>query len=360
MTDLDILWQLIEQGRKGDNRGLSTGLSKLDKIIGNIQSGRYYLISGTSSAGKTSLALFILYNIIRKSLDPIYIIYFSLEISSEILYSKLMSLYCAEEFRVYVTVNEMLSYDSILSEEKYKVLLKAKVWLKSVQDKIIIFDKGLSARILYKTTIPLLQKFGTIQESENREVFIPNNSKQKIIGVIDHGSLVRPEEGRNLKQEIDLMSSYMVTLKRKYYVSWMMLMQQNRDSSSMDRRKAELSEPGASDIKDTGSVFQDADVTLQIFYPAREKLVSYRDYKILGEYGLKDRFRSIIISKNRYGIADRVIGTSFYGEVNWFNELPIGREITDFVKYHDISKNVPTEIIDNKKEDSHEQIYYKL
>lgn len=65
-----------------------------------------------------------------------------------------------------------------------------------------------------------------------------------------------------------------------------MLMQQNRDSSSMDRRKADLSEPGLADIKQTGNVGQDSDVVLQLFYPFREKLATYRGYRILGEQGL--------------------------------------------------------------------------
>lgn len=43
---------MIEKGRKGDNVGLSTGLSKLDKIIGGIQPSRYYVISAASSVGK--------------------------------------------------------------------------------------------------------------------------------------------------------------------------------------------------------------------------------------------------------------------------------------------------------------------
>lgn len=92
-------------------------------------------------------------------------------------------------------------------------------------------------------------------------------------------------------------------------------MQQNRESSSMDRRKADLSEPGLSDLKDTGSPAQDADVVLQLFFPFREKLSTYRDYKILGDQGMKQYFRSVIISKNRYGIANNVIGMSFYGSV---------------------------------------------
>ena len=40
-----------------------------------------------------------------------------------------------------------------------------------------------------------------------------------IIGIIDHFALMNVQAGRTLKQEIDLASSYMVTLKRKLPLS---------------------------------------------------------------------------------------------------------------------------------------------
>ena len=109
----------------------------------------------------------------------------------------------------------------------------------------------------------------------------------------------------------------------------------------MDRRKADLSEPGINDLKESGSPAQDSDVTIQIYYPAREKIMSYRDYKILGEGGMSNSFRSIILSKNRYGIANQVIGCGFYGEVGWWKELPKGKEINDFSQYTKIGNNIP-------------------
>lgn len=51
MTELDILWSLINRGKKGENIGRSTGLRKLDKIIGGIQPSRYYLVGAASSVG---------------------------------------------------------------------------------------------------------------------------------------------------------------------------------------------------------------------------------------------------------------------------------------------------------------------
>ena len=70
-------------------------------------------------------------------------------------------------------------------------------------------------------------------------------------------SLVHASEGRKLKEEMDLVSSYMVSLKRRFMISWFVLMQQNRDSGSIDRRKMDLMEPGLNDLKDSSSMSQD-------------------------------------------------------------------------------------------------------
>lgn len=317
MNDINILWYLIEKGKKGENIGLSVKLPKLEKLIGGIQLNRYYCISAASGIGKTAFILYIIYRLLKDYPDkPIYLLYFSLEIGSEILLSKLMSLYCAEVFGIYLTTNNILSFDMQLGDHEYNCLKEAKKWLEGIQDRIIIIDKGLSASVLYSRTKRVFESLGKVEEVENKFRFFPNNPDLKVFGVIDHMSLIQPKEGRTLKAEMDLTSSYMVTLKRIYPLSWFALMQQNRDSSSMERRKAEMNEPGINDLKDSGSIAQDSDCVLQIFSPMREKLPTYRDYKILGPKSLGSRFRSIILSKNRYGIADKVIGTAFYGEVS--------------------------------------------
>ena len=143
-----------------------------------------------------------------------------------------------------------------------------------------------------------------------------------------------------------------------------MLMQQNRDSASTDRRKMDLSEPGLTDLKESGTPSEDADVVLQLYYPFREKLATYRGYKILGDDGLKHNHRSIIISKNRYGVANQVINMSFYGSVGWFNELPPAEEITDFTKYRYESQNIPCknikERVDEAVKPKKEELIYKF
>ena len=338
-SKFDDLFNRIEEGRKGENIGLSTGLPKLDKIIGGIQPSRYYVCAAASSVGKTSLMLYIMYNLLKQETEeaPIYLIYFSLEIGMDVLLAKLLALYCAEEFGIYLTINDIFSFEKPIGNTAYNCILQARSWIESMSKYLIILDKGLNSRILYSETMNILEKFGTKTENS----YIPNNPNQKIIGIIDHGLLMRPEAGRTQKEEIDLASSYIVTLKRKFGISWFMLMQQNRESSSMDRRKADLSEPTLNDIKATGSCAEDADCVLQMFYPFREKLVTYRGYRIIGDNALKQNHRSVIISKNRYGIANQVINCGFWGSVGWFTELPEPEQIKDYSIYQNEQQNIP-------------------
>ena len=259
MTGLDVLWAQIDKGRRGENIGLSTGIPKLDKVIGGIQQSRYITIAAQSSAGKSSLLQFIMYNLLKnkKDTDEIHFLIFSLEIPEHILLAKLMGLYCAEMFGIYLTLDDILSFQTPLSDEAYDCLKQAKLWIDSVSDCLYVVDKMCNCKVLYKETLTFAEKYGKFEEDNGRKIYIPNNPRQLLIGVIDHGLLLQPSEGRTIKEEIDMTSSYMVTLKNKLNMTWFMLMQQNRDSTSMDRRKADLSEPGLNDIKSTGNVGQD-------------------------------------------------------------------------------------------------------
>ena len=350
---LDQLWSQIEKGRKGDNVGKSTGMQKLDKVIGGIQPHRYYLVGAASSVGKTSYVLYMMYNLLKQETDvsPVYFLYFSLEIGEDILLAKLLALYCAEEFGIYLTIDDILSFMTPLNDYAYDCLEKARLWLESVSKYIIVIDSIVSANSVYRHTLQFAETIGKFIQMGNKKIYIPNNPKQLIIGVLDHFALIRCEEGRKLKEEIDTLSQYMVTLKRKLPLSWFALMQQNRESSSMDRRKADLSEPGLNDLKDTGNPAQDADVVLQLFFPFREKLSTYRGFKVLGDDGIGEVLRSTIISKNRYGIANRVICSGFWGSVGWFKELPDPDKNTDFTKFWTERGNIPCKkVLENEDE----------
>ena len=146
-------------------------------------------------------------------------------------------------------------------------------------------------------------------------------------------------------------------------------MQENRNSSDMDRRKADLSEPSAEDIKDSGNPYNDCDICIAIYNPLKHKIKNYRGYQIIADnpsaafQGIRDRFRSAILIKNRYGINDKMVGLNFFGEIGLFKELPKGNDILDYSKYLTLSNSEDINFIDEvkvQKEQSQNNISYKM
>ncbi len=331
----ESLLSQINKGREGTNWGFSLGLPKLESIIDGVNRNTYYLIMSPSGIGKTSSALFsFIYKPISENIDnPNFkVTYFSLEISAELLFAKLLSLHIFYTYGIELSTKELLSRkkDFTLNDEYYKMVEESMEWLKKVEKIITVFDKGLNADTLYKVLLKELNASGEFTETEGRKIYTPKNENLTHLVVIDHLSLCRPSKGRTLKEEMDLISSYLVTLRNMCKISPLVIMQVNRNSTSMDRRKENMNNITLSDSKDSGSPIQDSEVVLALFSPHREKLASYRGYDIKQ---LESRFRVITVLKNRYGESDIEIGCAFYGKVGIFAELPKPEEIYDYEKY---------------------------
>lgn len=325
----------ITLGREGNNWGYSMGLKKLEGIIDGVTKSTYTLIFSTSGAGKTSLALYsYIYKPLMEHLDDgkFKVIYFSLEMSAEKLLLKLLSIYIFETYHIELSVKELLSArkDYTLSDENFKIVKECMPWLKKVENAMVIFDKSLNCKSLYTLLMKELQKSGTFTETDNRKIYTPNDPDTITIVAIDHLSLVRPTEGRSKKEEMDLISSYLVTLRNMCGISPLVIMQSNRDSAGMDRRKAGLNNLRLTDIKDSGSPSEDAEVVLSIFNPFKEKLCTYNNYNI---EKLRGKFRAVTVLKSRYGETDVEIGCAFYGACGAWKELPRGDEANDYDSY---------------------------
>lgn len=343
MTNVDILYKMIDNGRQGKNIGLKTGLDKLDEYTGGLQKGIYTLIFGLSGAGKTAVCLY--YYIYRPLKDnpksDIKYIYFSLELSAELLLAKLLCLYLYEEFNVVISYSELMSWKDILTNEQYEYVKAGKKWLKSISEKLIIFDKTLTSKSFYHTIMSQLSLWGSFEEIDEgrRKIYIKNNPNQWVSVVVDHVGLITCSDGRTKKAEIDLMSQYAVTLKEKCQVSFFMLQQENRTSSDIDRIKAGLTESSSEGLKDTGNTFNDCEVCIGVYYPLKFKLKTWAGYEIINpdpssEFkGLRDRCRGIQLIKNRHGASDKSIPVNFFGELGLFRALPEPDKITDYKQY---------------------------
>lgn len=329
------LMHQITFGREGKNWGYSMGLPKLEEVIDGVTQSTYTLVFSPTGSGKTSLVLYsYIYKPLMEHLEDgnFAVTYFSLEMSAEMLYAKLLSMYIFEKYHVELSVKELLSRKKNyrLSDEYYQIVKECLPWLHRVEQVVKVYDKSLSADSLYSTLMKELERRGKFEEVENRKVYHPNNENLVHLVIIDHLSLARRTNGRTLKEEMDLISSYLVTLRNMCKISPVVIMQANRSSTSMDRRKEGLNNLRIDDTKDTGAPAQDSEVIISIFNPHREKLASYRGYDIKA---LQQNFRVITVLKNRYGEADVEVGCAFYGKTSCFAELPKPEEIYDYEKY---------------------------
>jgi hypothetical protein len=135
------------------------------------------------------------------------------------------------------------------------------------------------------------------------------------------------------KEEIDKLCDYLVYLRNVASITAVLIQQINRDSQSMDRRKAGYYLIQKSDLADSSAPAQSAETILALFHPFREQLTTSCGYDItkLGDY-----CRILQCIKGRYGESDKAIGLSFYGSVGAFKQLPKPDQISDYERYKTI------------------------
>lgn len=331
------LLEEIDRGRLGLNKGIPMGLPKLEGIIDGVTRETYTLILSNSGSGKTSFALYAyVYKPLMEHLDDddFKILFFSLEMNELSLYIKLLSIYLFETFGIQISFKEILSRkkEYILSDEHYELIQQCLPWIDKISKKLEIYDKSVSANTVYAILKSRLESMGRFVETDTRLSYIPNNPNLIYNVVIDHIGLVRPQQGHSLKQEIDLLSSYLVTLREKCGISPVVIQQANREQGNIERFKQGKSAFTINDAKDSGNTVQDCNIMLALYNPNRDSLKTYKKYNI---EILENNFRSLMILKNRYGDCDVEIGMNFFGGINTFAELPKPDEIYDYETYTD-------------------------
>lgn len=348
---VDQLFRQIDDGKEGKNIGLKTGLQKLDYYTGGFQRALYKLIFGQSGSSKSSFVIYTdLYRVLIDYPEAnILHIYYSLEMSSNVLLAKLLNLYLFETYGIEISYLDLMSVRKPLDDSIYQYVLKGREWLNTITKKLIIFDTQLNADSFYATMMNLLKERGEFVKSADgkRTVYKPKDPSLLINVVIDHLGLLNPSKGRAKKEEMDLCSAYCVRFREVCGVSFDVIMQENRNAGSMDRRKADLCEPTPEDIKDSGNSYNDCNICIAMYYPLKYQLTSYRGYKVLGDDGMGSAIRSAILLKHRFGNANKVFPLGFQGSIGRFVELPK----PDLIDYSIYQSWKDEKIEDQKQED---------
>lgn len=323
---INSLFSLIERGRDGKNKGLAMGLPIFEGIVDGVQRATYTCLAGGTGSGKTTFALYayvyrVLVDNMALGLDArrIKIIYYSLEMSAEILLAKLLSLHIYEEYGREVSYKQIISKQEVVDDELYELIVGCQGWLTEICEDLIIYDKALSAEGLYANLRVFSEENGSWVEDDHSEVYTSKDPEELVEIIIDHMGLLRKSKGRTKKEEMDTASQMLIGFRNKCGYSPLALFQLNRQSSSMDRRNANFQEIQLDDIKDTSGPSEDAEIVIAIFNPHREKLANYKGYNIST---LKDKFRALQILKHRLGEADKSVAVNFFGSIGYWRELP--------------------------------------
>jgi hypothetical protein len=329
MDPIEALYSSIERGRQGLNIGLNIGLPKLQSMTDGVQRSTYTVIAGGTGSGKSTFALYsYVYRVINDHLgDNRYrVVFFSFEMTTEIILAKLLSMFIWETYQIEAPYKTIMSRQGVISEELYILVNSCKPWLKEVMKQLTIIDHPIGADAVYANMKAYAGRNGRETTGENGRIHYEPTIENEIVQiVIDHLGLTKIGNNRTKKEEMDLLANYLVTIRNIYHYSPLVLMQINRTSSSMDRRKGGFSEIELSDLKDTGTAAEAAEIVLAIFNPWKQKLNKHADYNIKL---LQDHYRSIQILKSRLGEADKQVAVNFWGSTGIFEELPPAEELS--------------------------------
>ena len=281
-----VFLELKQKALKPSLSGIPSGFFDLDSFTQGFQKSDLIIIAARPSMGKTALALNISSNVIKNLNLPV--LFFSLEMSKEQLIYRLLT----NETNI---TNFRLKTGNIYKDD----------WMK------------LNTTIKYLSGLPLF-----IDDTPNPSI---NDIKTKIkkiifeqnqIGlvIIDYLQLMQNSKFKteNRTQELSQITRSLKTLAREFNVPIIALSQLSRSVESRLNKR-----PILSDLRESGSIEQDADLVLMLYRESYYNLTKLDD-----EINSPDQVE-LIIAKQRNGPVGTVDLQFDSKQTKFLNSKPI-------------------------------------
>ena len=294
--------------RDGNLAGISTGFIDLDKKMGGLHSSDLIILAGRPSMGKTSLATNIAYNIAKSfkkndnadgtsdTVNGGIVGFYSLEMSAEQLAARILS-ETAEIPSEQIRRGDM-------TESEFRRFVEA---AKSIESSPLFIDDTPAL-----TIAQLASRARRLKRTHGLDALI-----------IDYLQLVRAGSSRdNRVNEISEITQGLKAIAKELNIPVIALSQLSRQVENRDDKRPQLA-----DLRESGSIEQDADVVLFVYreeyYKEREKPSDHDLEKMAIWQEEMDRLHGraeLILGKQRHG----PIGTvelSFEGKYTRFGNL---------------------------------------
>ncbi len=265
--------------------GLPTGYAALDKMTAGLQKEELIILAARPAVGKTAFALNIAQNVGTKTDRSVAI--FSLEMGAESLVNRML---CAEG-----SIEASHLRTGQLSEEEWRNLIVA---MGSLSNASIYIDDtpGIKISEIRARCRKLAQEKGNLG-----------------LILIDYLQLIEGTGRENRQQEVSEISRQLKKLAKELKVPVIALSQLSRGVEQRQDKR-----PVLSDIRESGSIEQDADIVAFLYrddYYQREG-----DEEDGGEEPQNNNVIEVIIEKNRSG-ARGTVELLFIKEYNKFSSL---------------------------------------
>ena len=282
--------------------GVPTGLTDLDEKLGGLHKSDLIILAGRPSMGKTALATNIAYNAAQNILsrqEKSSVAFFSLEMSSEQLSTRILS----EQARI---KSDAIRQGNVTEEEI---------------NRYIETSRNIYNLPLFIDETPAI----TIATLSNRARRIKRLNGLSLI-VVDYIQLMRSSSNKNdgRVQEISEITQGLKAIAKELSVPVLALSQLSRAVEQRDDKQPQLA-----DLRESGSIEQDADVVMFVY---REAYYLERKQPKLGSIEQAE-WQSKMNDVN--GLADIILGKQRHG--------PTGTVKVEFegiyTKFKDLSKN---------------------
>ncbi|MDR0631959.1 MAG: replicative DNA helicase [Holosporaceae bacterium] len=304
VSTLDV----VEKAYKSDNSitGITSGFIDMDKWLGGLNKSDLIILAGRPSMGKTALATNIAFNAAmayaKKAEGGGKVAFFSLEMSSEQLVTRILAQECA-------IPSEKIRRGEIREEDF---------------SKIVEAHKKLMELALFIDDTPAL----TISSVRTRARKLKRQQGLDLI-VIDYLQLLQGSEDKrneNRVQEISEITRQLKALAKELDIPVLALSQLSRAVETRDDKRPQLA-----DLRESGSIEQDADVVMFVYreeyYEARREPTPGTDKHVEWQNRMSKIYNlaEVILAKQRHG----PIGTMrlfFDGRYTKFDNLSDGRK----------------------------------
>jgi len=242
--------------------GLASGYTDLDNLTAGFQKSELTIIAARPAVGKTAFALNVVRHMITEELAPV--LFVSLEMARVELAERLLA--CQSRVDAHKIRKGHLNADDIQKlMDAGDVLRKGRLYIDDTPNRSML-QIGATARRLMKKE----EKNGGLRAV-----------------VVDYLQLIEPENRRDPRQEqVAQVSRRLKILARELLIPVVALAQVNRGSEDRQDHK-----PRLSDLRESGSIEQDADTVLMLHRPS---LYDKSDQQL-------ENVLEIIIAKQRNG-----------------------------------------------------------